>query len=359
MRRSPNVAVVGCGYWGPNLIRNYYSMPECKLQAICDKDESRLEKMHMLYPDVALERDYDHLLEDKNLDAVVVAVPVSYHYDLARKSLLAGKHTFIEKPMAATSAQCEELIEIASVNGLVLMVGHTFLYSPAVRLIKEIVDSGEIGAIRYISARRLNLGLYQKDINVVWDLAPHDLSIILHFMEQAPAELNCRGKASISPSIHDVSNMSLLFKDGGFATIHNSWLDPKKMRDMAIVGDKKMIAYDDMEPLQKIKIYDMRVEHHLPDEKPENARVSYHTGGMHAPYISQEEPLKIEARHFLDCIVNQKNPLTCGARGLELVRILEAATLSLQEFGARVKIPETFPICCSSCWKRAGGCAHT
>ncbi len=357
---KPGIAVIGCGYWGPNLIRNYRTLPECRLEAICDRDSSRLEKMHHLYPDVRFESDVDKVLSDSKVDAVAIAVPVGFHYELAKKSIIAGKHTFIEKPMAATSAQCEELVELANKHGVVLMVGHTFLYSPAVRMMKEIVDSGDIGRIRYISARRLNLGLYQKDINVVWDLAPHDLSIILYLMKESPAELNCRGKASLSPSIHDVSNMSLLFKDGGFAVIHNSWLDPKKVRDMAIVGDKKMVVYDDTEPVQKIKIYDMRAEQHLPSETVNDMQVSYHLGGMHAPYISQEEPLKIEARHFLDCIVNQKKPLTCGSRGLELVRILEAATKSMQEFGSRIKISDVYPTCCEACWKKEGGsCVHT
>ncbi|OGV42045.1 MAG: hypothetical protein A2X46_05685 [Lentisphaerae bacterium GWF2_57_35] len=352
--------MVGCGYWGPNLVRNYRSNPDCRLKVICDRDESRLEKMHELYPDVALETNVDRVLEDPNIDAVVIAVPVCHHYELAKKSLLVGKHVFLEKPMASSSAQCEELVELSNQQGLILMVGHTFLYSPAVRMIKELIDSGAIGRIRYISARRLNLGLYQKDINVVWDLSPHDLSIIIYVMDQSPVELNCRGKASLSPSIHDVSNMSLLFKDGGFATIHNSWLDPKKVRDMAIVGDNKMIVYDDLEPIQKIKIYDTRVEQHLSSpEQNTDLQVSYHHGGMHAPYISQEEPLKLETRHFIDCVVNHAKPLTCGSQGLELVRILEAATKSMQEFGSRVKIDDHYPICCEECWKGGEACVHT
>jgi predicted dehydrogenase len=356
MRRLPNVAVIGCGYWGPNLIRNYRSNPDCRLKVICDRDESRLEKMHGLYPEVAVETNVHRVLEDPDVDAVVIAVPVCYHFELAKKSLLVGKHVFVEKPMASSSEQCEELVELSTQQGLILMVGHTFLYSPAVRMIKELVDSNAIGPIRYISARRLNLGLYQKDINVVWDLSPHDLSIILYLMNQSPVELNCRGRASLSPSIHDVSNMTLIFKDGGFATIHNSWLDPKKVREMAIVGDNKMIIYDDVEPLQKIKIYDMRVEQHM---STADFQVSYHLGGMHAPFVSQEEPLKVETRHFIECITNHTKPLTCGSQGLELVRILEAATKSMQEFGSRVKISNTYPICCEECWKGGETCVHT
>lgn len=357
MTSKPNIGVVGCGYWGPNLIRNFNALNDCTLKTICDANTKRLEHMSSIYPHVQTGTSYEEMITDPELDAVVVAVPVHLHYDLAKKSLAAGKHTFIEKPMAATTEQCAELIEMAHDRDLILMVGHTFLYSPAVRKIKEIVDSGTIGKIRYISSRRLNLGLYQKDINVVWDLGPHDLSIILYIMNQTPVEVNCRGKTTLNHDIQDVSNMSLLFADGGFATVHNSWLDPKKVRDMAIVGDKKMIVYDDLEPIQKIRIYDMRVDPPPYTDTFKEFNISYHYGDMNAPFIEQEEPLKNEAQHFVDCIREDRRPLTCGASGLQLVHILEAASESMRNRGEAIDLPTRFPRCCEACG-HDGGCKH-
>lgn len=340
MGSKPNIGVVGCGYWGPNLIRNFASLKECNLRAICDSDEARLAAMATYHPLTETFTDYDAFLNDADLDAVVIAVPVRFHFDLAQRSLLAGKHTFIEKPMASSVDQCIQLTELAERQKLTLMVGHTFLYSPVVRKIKEIVVSGELGKINYISARRLNLGLYQKDINVVWDLAPHDLSIILYLMNERPREVNCRGKATSTANIYDVANMSLAFSDGGFATVHSSWLDPKKVRDMAIVGDRKMLVYDDLDPATKVKIYDMRVD---PPDTPHESRISYHYGDMWAPYISAEEPLRIEAAHFIECILTGKTPLTCGVDGTELVGILTAASESMRNNGVNVLIENHIP----------------
>lgn len=334
-----NVGVVGCGYWGPNLIRNFRSLQDCKLKAVCDMDEERLAHMESLYPGVETTRDVDALVGDAEIDALVIATPVFLHHELGMKSLKAGKHTFIEKPMAASSEQCRELVSTARDGKLTLMVGHTFLYSSPIRKIKEIVDSGDIGEIRYISSRRLNLGLFQKDINVVWDLAPHDLSIIVYIMDDTPSELNCQGKANVTPGIEDVTNLTLFFEQGGFATVHNSWLDPKKVRDMTIVGTKQMIAYDDLEPLQKIKIYDLRVDTPPHYDTFAEFQYSYHYGDMCAPYIKQEEPLRVECQHFIDCIKDGTSSLTCGEHAWEIVRILEAASRSLADNGSRVKIP--------------------
>src|SRR5580700_11259441 len=249
MKDSIAVGVVGCGYWGPNLLRNFKALPNCRVKAMCDASEERLKHMRSLYPDVEGVKDFDALLNGVGLDAVIVATPVRHHYSLAKTSLLAGKHTFIEKPMASSSAECEELIRIARSNGLVLMVGHTFLYSAPVQKITEIVQAGDIGEIRYINSRRLNLGLFQKDINVAWDLAPHDISIILHVIGELPQTVNCCGSAHITPGIEDVTLMSLKFGQNRSAIIHSSWLDPRKVREMTIVGSKRMIVYDDVAPL--------------------------------------------------------------------------------------------------------------
>ena len=236
------------------------------------------------------------------LDAVVIATPVKHHFSLAKASLLAGKHTFIEKPMASSSAECEELIDIAESNGLVLMIGHTFLYSAPVRKISEIVQAGDIGDIRYINSRRLNLGLFQKDINVAWDLAPHDISIILHILGEFPLTVNCQGNAHVTPDIEDVTNMSLTFRHKRFATIQSSWLEPRKVREMTIVGTRRMIVYDDLQTHGKIRIYDVRVERPPHYDTFAEFHYSYHYGDSYIPHIKQEEPLKAECQHFLDCI---------------------------------------------------------
>ena len=253
-------------------------------------------------------------------------------------SLLAGKHTFIEKPMASSVEHCEELVDLANKNGLVLMTGHTFLYSPVVRKIKEIIDKGDIGEIRYICARRLNLGLFQKDINVAWDLAPHDISIILSIMRELPITVNCRGSAHITPGIEDVTTMCLTFSGQRSAIIHSSWLEPRKTREMTIVGSKQMIVYDDVSPLEKIRIYDTRVERPPHYDTFAEFNYAYHYGDVHVPYIKQEEPLKTECQHFLDCINQATTPMTDGRQGLELIRILEASTQSLKLGGALVNL---------------------
>jgi predicted dehydrogenase len=305
---------------------------------MCDVNEQRLGPLKSLYPEVEGEVDYNHMLNGIGLDAVIVATSVKSHYAMAKASLLSGKHTFIEKPMASSSEECQELIDIARKNGLVLMTGHTFLYSPAVRKIKEIVKRGDIGEIRYICARRLNLGLFQKDINVTWDLAPHDVSIILHIMEERPSVVNCEGSAHITPGVEDVTTMWLNFSGERSAIIHSSWLDPRKIREMTIVGSKRMIVYDDVSPLEKIRIFDARVERPPHYDTFAEFHYAYHYGDVYIPYIKQEEPLKNECQHFLDCIREGTQPLTDGQDGLELVRILEASTQSLKKGGAPIRL---------------------
>jgi len=336
MRQPISVGVVGCGYWGPLLVRNFRGLPNCILKAVCDASEARLKHLSGLYPDVAGLTDHEHFLNGLALDAVVIATPVKDHYSLAKASLLAGKHTFIEKPMASSSAQCEELIAIAERNDLILMIDHTFLYSSPVRKIVEIVEAGDIGDIRYINSRRLNLGLFQKDINVAWDLAPHDISIILHILGEFPIAVNCQGNAHVTPHIEDVTNMSLTFRQKRFATIQSSWLEPRKIREMTIVGTRRMIVYDDLQTHEKIRVYDVRVERPPHYDTFAEFQYSYHYGDSYIPYIQQEEPLKTVCQHFIDCIEKGAQPVTGGREGLELVRILEAATASLKANGAPV-----------------------
>ena len=336
MSKQIKVGVVGCGYWGPNLIRNFRSLPGCQLKTMCDVSADRLKHLKSLYPEVEGEMDYDRMLKESDLDAVAVATSVKYHHPMAKAALLAGKHTFIEKPMASSAAQCEELIAIAKEKGLILMIGHTFLYSPAVKKIKELVDRGDVGEVRYICARRLNLGLYQKDINVAWDLAPHDISIILHLLKEFPESVNCTGSAHVTPGIEDVTSMCLTFGRDRSAIIHSSWLDPRKVREMTIVGSKRMIVYDDVVQQEKIRIFDARVERPPHYDTFAEFHYAYHYGDTYSPYLKQEEPLKTECQHFLDCINESKRPLSCGTRGMELVRILEASSASLKQGGSRI-----------------------
>ncbi len=338
MQKMLNIGVVGCGYWGPNLIRNLRGLPDCKLQVMCDANPQRLEHLHALYPEIEGERDFSRMLDRADLDGVMIATSVKHHYPMAKASLLAGKHTFIEKPMASSAQECAELIEIARKKGLILMVGHTFLYSAPIRKIKHILDCGDIGELQYISSRRLNLGLFQKDINVTWDLAPHDISIVLYLMNQLPVSVNCSGNAHITAGVEDVTSLNMSFAGDYFASIQSSWLDPRKVRDMTIVGSKRMIVYDDMEPLQKIKIYDTRVETPPHYDTFAEFQYAYHYGDVYIPHIKQEEPLKIECQHFLDCIRHGKPPLTSGQCGLDVVKVLEAASASLKQNGAAVPV---------------------
>ncbi len=340
MKQAIKVGVVGCGYWGPNLIRNLRQAAGCELKIICDASESRLKHMRKLHQDVATTTQFSDLLQDGELDAIVVATPVRFHFEMAKAALLAGKHVFVEKPLARTVIEAEELVSLAEQNGLILMVGHTFLFSPAVRRMKEIIDAGDIGEIQYISARRLNLGLFQKDINVAWDLAPHDISIILYLLDEQPQSVSCQGSSHVNRHIEDVTMMYLTFKKNRCAFVQNSWLDPKKIRQMTVVGSRRMIVYDDTEPLEKLKIYDARVEVPAHYDTFAEFTYSYHYGDAYVPYIKQDEPLKLECQHFLDCIRGEAKPITSGQSGLEVVRILEASSTSLQQQGQAISIAQ-------------------
>ncbi len=333
-----NVAVAGCGYWGPNLIRNFYSLSDCKVGMVCDIDEKRLAHMKSLYTNVKTTTNYDDLVDNKDIDAICIATPVRFHFEMARKSLQADKHTFIEKPMALSVKECEELIVLAEKRGLTLMIGHTFIYSSPVRKIKEIIRNGDLGEIMYIGSRRLNLGLYQKDINVTWDLAPHEISIILYVLEEVPTYVNCQGKAHITKDIEDITTMTIDFNNGGFATIQSSWLDPNKVRETKFVGTKRMLVYDDLEPNEKIKIYDKRVDAPPHYDTFAEFQYSYHYGDIYSPYLNQVEPLKVECKHFLDCIKSGSKPDSCGKEGLKVVQVLEASSKSLSNGGGKVKI---------------------
>jgi predicted dehydrogenase len=333
-----DIGVIGCGYWGPNLVRNFLAIPGCRVKTVCDMDKKRLAHMKTLYPQVETTTKSETLFDDTEIDAVVVATPAHQHFDLGLKSLAAGKHTFIEKPMTTSSADGIQLIRLAESKTLTLMVGHTFIYSSPVRRIKQIVQNGDLGDIQYISARRLNLGLFQSHANVAWDLAPHDISIILYILGGLPISVNCQGKAHVNPQVEDVTNMTLNFSNGGFATIHNSWLNPNKVREMTVVGSKRMLVYNDVEPIEKIKIFDKRVE--IPPHYDSFAEFhySYHYGDIYSPYLKEFEPLRVESQHFIDCIISGQCAETCGLEALKVIQILEAADKSLKNGGGKVEI---------------------
>ena len=336
-----NIAVVGCGYWGPNLIRNFSALSECAMKKVCDVDKGRLEHMRGLYCDIGTINEFEDLVNDSEIDAIAIATPVRYHYEMGKKSLLAGKHTFIEKPLAASVQQARELQGIAQEKNLTLMVGHTFIYSSPVRRIKEIIETGDLGEILYVCSRRLNLGLFQKDINVAWDLATHDISILLYALNEMPVSVSCQGEAHITNGVEDVTNMSLHFpKRGLFAMIHSSWLDPNKVREMTFVGSKRMLVYNDLEPMEKIKIFDKRVERPPHYDTFAEFHYSYHYGDIYSPYIKQVEPLRVECQHFLDCINNGQSSESGAEKGVQVIQILEAASESLKNKGREIRIQE-------------------
>jgi predicted dehydrogenase len=333
------VAVIGCGYWGPNLIRNFVQSNKIEELTCCDLDQKRLDRMKNLYPSVKVLSDYKELLHKPDLDAVAIATPVKTHYPLAKEFLSQGKHVLIEKPMTHSYDTALELVKLAEEKERVLMVGHTFEYTAAVNKIKSIVENGELGKILYISCIRVNLGLFQPDINVVWDLAPHDISIILYIHGETPISVNSQGKAHFKPGIEDVATTTLNYNNGVIAFIHNSWLDPNKIRRTTIVGSRRMLVYDDIEPQEKIKIYDKGVEVPPYYDTYAEFQFSYRYGDIHSPRIEDYEPLKKECEHFLTCIEKGVCPLSDGYSGLRVVSILEAASKSLKLSGKSISIP--------------------
>jgi predicted dehydrogenase len=324
-----NIGVIGCGYWGPNLIRNFNQISRSDVVRVADLKRNRLDHMKRLYPRIDVTTDYEAVINDPSVDIVAVATPVNTHHKFAKQALAAGKHVFVEKPLTATSVEAQELIELARKNGSKLMVGHTFLFTAAVNKMKEIIDSGELGEIYYISSQRLNLGLFQQDINVIWDLAPHDISIITHLLGRQPEAVTAVGTAHINAAIEDVAQLTMHFPGSLIAFLSLSWLDPDKVRRMAVVGSKKMMVYDDVQPTEKLRIYDKGVEAPKHYDTFAEFHYSYKYGDIIIPKIEGKEPLNAELNHFLDSIENDTQPICDGYSGLEVVKILEAGQQSL------------------------------
>ncbi|MBN2586022.1 MAG: Gfo/Idh/MocA family oxidoreductase [Candidatus Fermentibacteraceae bacterium] len=325
-----DVGVIGLGYWGPNLLRNLYTNQRSGRLVICDCDPARAGRMRSRYPDLYCTADCREVFGDDGLDAVVIATDVSSHYPLAKLALEAGKHVFVEKPFASSVEQAEELVELGRRKGLVTMVGHTFMFSPPVIKAKEIIDSGELGDIYFITASRVNLGLHQKDVSVIWDLAPHDFSMLFYWLGEEPSRVSAFGHAYVLEGIPDVAFINLAFPSGSIGNVQVAWLAPSKLRRTVIVGSSKMLVYDDTEPIEKIKIYDKGVELIEPESFGEY-QLTYRTGDILSPKLSSDEPLGSEMEEFLASIEEGRTPRSSGEEGLAVVRALEKAEKSLRK----------------------------
>ncbi|NQT46692.1 MAG: Gfo/Idh/MocA family oxidoreductase [Candidatus Omnitrophica bacterium] len=332
------VGIIGCGYWGPNLVRNFNQFSDSRAQACCDLNDSRLEHMRMFYPGIETTNDYKELLKDPSIDAVCISTPIRTHYSIVKESLLSGKHVLVEKPMACSTKEAKDLIELAKRGDRVLMAGHTFLYAPAINKMKKIIESGDIGEVYYISSSRLNLGLFQQDINVVWDLAPHDLSIVNYLLSEEAVAVRATGFSHICKGIEDVAFLICEYPKGVIAHFHVSWLDPCKVRRLVVVGSKKMIVYDDLDPEEPLKIYDKGITKQPYYDTFGEFKLLYRHGDTHSPRVSNDEPLKLECMDFLESIKSKGSPRSGGESGLAVVKVLEAAQRSLENKGRTEKI---------------------
>jgi predicted dehydrogenase len=334
---SLKIGIVGYGYWGPNLVRNFNIISGCDVMAVCDQSEGRLAQVNKLYPGTKTYRDYHKFLEC-GLDAVAVATPVASHYSLTMQALEANKHVLIEKPMAETSKQAETLIVEAEKRSLTLMVDHTFIYTGAVQKIHDLYKKGELGDIQYFDSTRMNLGLYQHDVDVIWDLAVHDLSILDYIIGEAPYSVSAVGTSHVHGMPEDMAYLTVFYESGAMAHIGVNWLSPVKVRRTVIGGTKKMIVWDDLEPSEKIKVYDTGVTVTNDPEKIYEMIVGYRVGDMWSPQVTMLEALATEAEHFIECINNKSTPITSGGVGLRVVKILEAASQSMKNRGTPVNL---------------------
>lgn len=326
--RAVRLGIIGCGYWGPNLIRNFHDLPRVEVAGLCDAQEERLKAFRKKLPSVRLTTSDEDLLSDPKLDAVVVATPISTHYQIARKALLSGKHVLVEKPLTQTAREGTALTRLAARLKRILMVGHTFEYHPAVLKVADLLREGALGRLYYIDAVRVNLGLYQSDgLNVIWDLAPHDISIILHWVGKMPQRVSAWGQGFVQKKAEDVAFIRLEFPGRILAHIHVSWLAPTKIRRITVVGDRKMVIYDDLENVEKIKVAERGAEL---NPSSRELRVDYRVGNIVSPHVEAKEPLAIECSHFIDCILQSRSPHTDGEKGIQVVRVLEAAEKSLR-----------------------------
>jgi predicted dehydrogenase len=338
------VGVIGCGYWGPQLIRNFAEMADAQLLGVADKRQDRLNYVASKYAGVRTYTDHTALLAS-NVEAVVVATPIHSHFTIARDALLAGKHVLVEKPLCSSVAESLELVRLANDRQLILMAGHTFLYNQAVAELRRILHDPEFGKVFYVDTARLNLGRFSPHSNVIWDLAPHDISILSYILRRNPVAVSAFGSTHVQTNIHDVAYVRIEFEGGITAQVHVSWLDPAKVRRITVVGDKQMVVYNDLSPFEKIRIYDKGVTASPTDTFGE-FQLSYRYGPVTIPYIGTAEPLSAECQHFLACVRSGQPPLTDGMAGLAVVAVLEAATHSLENDGRRqlLTLPESWSL---------------
>jgi len=327
------VAIIGCGYWGQNLLRNFCELEEAEVVRVCDFDARALGRAKRRYPTIDVTQSYAEVLADPRVDAVVLATPVSTHYPFAKQALLADKHVLVEKPLAQTTTQVLDLIELAEQRGKTLMVDHTFLYTGAVRRMKSLVDSGEIGQLLYFDSVRISLGLVQSDINVLWDLGPHDLAIMDYLCEQVPVAISATGVKHLNTPYENVAYVTVQFEGNFIAHFHLNWMAPVKVRRTLVGGSKKMIVYDDMENTEKIKVYDKGIVQNVDPERREKMLTGYRNGDMQAPQLETSEALRLMACEFVASIVDKRAPLSDGQAGYRVVRLLEAAQRSIEDNG--------------------------
>jgi predicted dehydrogenase len=332
-----NIGVVGCGYWGPKHIRVCHELAEAKLMAVCDTEEKRLQQVLNQYPYVETTSSFSDFLKT-DIDAVVISTPVSTHHKLAKEALLCDKHVLIEKPITSSSGEALELIELAENRNLILMVGHTYEDHPAVDYLRETIQSGELGDIYSIDSARLNLGLYRPDVNVLWDLAPHDISIMLSILTQNPISVSARGTSHLDGGVYDMAYLEILFANESMGHVHVSWLHPRKIREITVVGSQKMAVYDDISESEKIHIYDKGLTTTNGNNGFSSWPPNYRYGDVVIPFIANAEPLKQECSHFITCITDGKKPKSDGWVGLKVTSILEAADRSLANGGRREKL---------------------
>jgi predicted dehydrogenase len=338
MRNYINIGIIGYGYWGPNLVRNFSDISEARVKVVSDFKSELLAKVQVRYPSVQTTTNCQDIFNDPGVDAVVIATPVSTHFDLALAALKAGKHVMVEKPITTTSEQAIRLIEEAEKRNLVLMVDHTFVYTSAVRKIHDLIVSNALGDIYYYDSVRVNLGLFQRDVNVVWDLAVHDLSILNYILPSQPHAVSATGVSHVPGGPENIAYLTLFFANNLIAHINVNWLAPVKVRRTLIGGSQRMIVYDDLEPSEKIKIYDKGITLNGNPESVYQMLIGYRAGDMWSPKLEITEALQTEGLHFIDCIQQGDRPITDGKAGLQIVKILEAATQSMGKKGQLVEL---------------------
>jgi predicted dehydrogenase len=335
-----NIGIIGYGYWGPNLVRNFAELSGARVAAVSDLDPVKLALVQKRFPAVAVTTDYTALLRDPQIEAIAIATPVHTHFELALAALRAGKHVWVEKPMTETVQQAQQLVDEAQKRGLVLLVDHTFLYTGSVIKMAELIKSGELGRIYYYDSIRVNLGLFQRDVSVISDLAVHDFSILDYLLGEHPMAVSASGTNHFPGTPENLAYVTLFYESGTIAHANVSWLAPVKVRQILVGGSKKMIIYDDLDPSEKIKVYDKGVSFTDDPQKIQEMRVGYRTGDMWAPKLEATEALRVEGEHFVDCIVNHKTPKSDGQLGLRVVQLIEAANRSMRRKGETVYLAE-------------------